>query len=87
MENLLNGNLVNAYFGICIVEVVISLIATVAIIVIKPLRKWYFSKAYQWGKTLGEEMYSIIKDDVEELIEDLMDIHPSDKEEYEDENN
>ena len=84
MENLLNGNFVNAYFGICIVMWALSLIATVLVCVIKPLRTWYFRKMYQWGKTIGEEYFDVMEDDINELF-GLLDNSNEENEEIKDE--
>ena len=74
LENLSNYNFVNAYFGICIIVWVLNVIATLAIIVIKPLRKWFMGICYRWGKTYGEEVFDVIEDDINEIISSLDEI-------------
>ena len=70
MEELMNYNFVNAYFGVCLVCWAISLIATVLIIVIKPLRKWFIGICYRWGKSYGEELWDLVSEDFPELFKE-----------------
>lgn len=93
-KKMLNFNYVNAYFGVCLICWVISLIATVLIIAIKPLRKWFIGICYRWGKTYGEELMELASEDFPELFkeenkaeeDDDLPEFEFDDEEFEDEN-
>lgn len=58
-------NFINMYFAICLIAWIIDVIAVIAIIVVKPLRKWCWKKYkevscmfYKLSMELYEEMTS-----------------------------
>ena len=54
---------VNYYFGLCIAVWIIDVIATIMLLIVKPLRKWFMKKLMQLSIEWTESFLEMIPED------------------------